>query len=102
MEVFIVFIFFLGIFSAIFVFLLGRGVRKTLETTRICPHCGTRIPKQYKVCSSCGRESEPESKPIEVKRGICPNPYCKAKISENEEVCHRCGINLKDKKYRWI
>jgi predicted amidophosphoribosyltransferase len=27
-----------------------------MRLSRICPHCGSRIPREAKVCRDCGRE----------------------------------------------
>jgi len=56
------------------------------EDTKICPKCGTTVPKNAKFCFNCGFDF--------TSLDTIKCPYCGASIPKNAKFCPNCGKPL--------
>ncbi len=56
------------------------------EDTKVCPKCGSKVPKDAKFCPNCGFDF------TSIDTIKCP--YCGATIPKNSKFCPNCGKPL--------
>ncbi len=56
------------------------------EDTKVCPKCGTTVPKSAKFCPNCGFDF--------TSLDTIKCPYCGATIPKNSKFCPNCGKSL--------
>lgn len=58
----------------------------TPDDTKFCSSCGSKIPKEAKVCPSCGVQL------VALQTKFCSS--CGSQIDINAEVCPSCGVSF--------
>lgn len=68
---------------------ITKNINTNAEDTKICPDCGTVMPKSKRFCSDCGCDTNKKSNKVDESSIICSN--CGTKYTNTMKFCPECG-----------